>query len=179
MKIEKKNIYVIKETIIRKTLNDHYWPTEQRNFKRQKLIDANKREGWIGHFLNNGLTIEGQILISKNDYAEWPKEHKTKNINVISSELLYFEEFSFELNNPALVVRHASGLAEEFRKNIYISAKFRENADRVWAAQFFDDPESRDTMLFTIGFDRPRSRLDDEILGKIKIDALSLKGQII
>lgn len=159
--------YVIKEIIQRKSLTDYFWPVEQRTYKRKKLRDLNKREGWICNFLNKGLTLELKILISKNDYLDWPEDHRIPNLNVISSELLFYPELTISLENPVICFEHAVANAEDIRKKIYISNHFGARADNIWAAQLVD-PDNRLKMKFSMGFNRDVSTNDLETIDILK-----------
>ena len=167
MSLKFSQIFIISETILRRTIEEPFWPNEQRTYQRQKVIDQNKREGWICDFLNQGLQLDLKILIRKNDYSSWPTEHKTENVNTIKSELTFRDNIVFELPQILLKIRHRSADAEQFRKKIYISKCFGERAHQIWAAQFVD-ANDRSQMFFLLGFRRDADVEDISILTEIK-----------
>lgn len=174
MQIKFQNIYVINETITRKSLNDFFWPQETFNFVRQALTDENKREGWYCDFTNQGLSLELKILISSQDYAHWPK-NRPQNPNVVSSEVKHFAEFEIKTLEPAIRLRSPASMAETLRKKIYISSRFGEQADKMWAAQYFNST-TKDFMIYEMGFNRELQSLDIEILASIKSEISELHG---
>lgn len=175
MKLNFKNVYVISETVIRKNLESSFWPEEYRTYRRQALIDQNKREGWYCDFENHGLRLQVKIIISENDYRDWPPDHRTNNLNTIRSDLQLHDEFSIELNNIQLQIVHSPQIAEEIRKKIYLSNHFKERSDSIWAAQYFELGQ-RDQMHFAIGFKREMLQEDALNIDEIKKIALSVQG---
>lgn len=179
MKIQFQNVFIISEEICRDNLQVSFWPIEYRRFKRQKLIDENKREGWACRFLNNGLLLDSKIFIHQDDYKLWPENHKTLNINTRRSELEFFEKYEEIFSEPALVVEHPAELAENVRKKIYISERFKEQAHMVWAAQLFETREKRERMKYYLGFDREITTNDRVILKEIESGLLELRGVLV
>ncbi|MBY0554296.1 hypothetical protein K2P97_07190 [bacterium] len=175
MQINFQNIYVIDETITRKSLNDFFWPQETFNFTRQALTDQNKREGWYCEFTNNGLSLVLKILISSEDYTHWPKAQRPQNPNIVSSEVRLFPEFQIKTSEPALRLRSPASMAEILRKKIYLSSRFGESADKMWAAQYFNSP-TKDFMIYEMGFNREMQASDIEILASIKSEISELQG---
>lgn len=173
-----QQVYMISENIMRTSLKDFFWPIAQRRFGRQKLIDLNKREGWLCRFLEKGLVLEAKILISKNDYADWPNPHRTQNTNTLSSELSFHDSIEFKLSAPALKVKHPAEIAEDIRKKIYISERFGEQADLIWAAQYFEPGSDRSSMYYILGFDRKIQSSDNLIIEQIKAE-LSLLNDVV
>lgn len=176
MTLEFSDVFIISETIRRSGLTGFFWPLEQRRFGRQKLIDRNKREGWICRFLEKGLLLEAKILISKADYAEWPAQHRTQNTNTLTSELTFHEKFVFPYSSQALKVKHLAAEAEAVRKKIYISEHFAERADGLWAAQYFEAGSDRKFMYYVLGFERELNEKDLIILETIRSELLTLQN---
>ena len=176
MILEFSDVYIISEIIRRSALGDFFWPIEQRRFKRQKLIDLNKREGWICRFLENGLKLDAKILISKADYVDWPVQHRTQNSNTLASELTFHEKFEFAYSSQALKIRFPAEDAEAVRKKIYISDHFGERADEIWAAQYFEGGYDRRFMYYILGFEREIKEKDLIILETIRSELLTLKN---
>ena len=176
MTLEFSDVFIISETIRRSDLKDFFWPLEQRRFGRQKLIDRNKREGWICRFLDKGLLLDAKILISKSDYAEWPAQHRTQNSNTLTSELTFHEKFEFPYSSQALKVKHPAEAAEAVRKIIYVSEHFGDRADGLWAAQYFESGSDRKFMFYVLGFDREVNEKDLIILETIRSELLTLQN---
>lgn len=176
MTLEFSDVYIISETIRRSGLSDFFWPIEQRKFKRQKLIDLNKREGWICRFLEHGLVLDAKILVNKADYADWPEQHRTQNSNTLTSELTFHEKFEFAYSSQALKIKFPAEEAEAVRKKIYISEHFGDRADGIWAAQYFEAGNDRSFMYYILGFEREIKEKDLIILETIRSELLTLKN---
>ena len=65
-------------------------------------------------------------------------------------------------------LERAADAAEEVRKKIYISEHFKERADRLWAAQYFEKGSDRNFMYYVLGFDRELNEKDLIILETIR-----------
>lgn len=170
MKAKFYDVFIISEKIERKSTEEFFWPNEVRKFKRQKLIDQNKREGWICRFLNGGLLLEADIIISKNDYKDWPENHITPNPNITKSELNFHANFEINIANPVLHFTHAAQDAEAIRKKIYISQRFGAEAHHITAAQYFENPQNKAVMNFVLGFERSQSSSDKKVIESILSD---------
>lgn len=172
------DVYVISERIIRHDLNAYFWPSEQKNLLRESAFGANKKEGWLCNFLENGLSLDVEILISKFDYMDWPKSHRTQNTNTIKSELVFHEQIEYKLSEPVLKIKHLARDAENIRKKIYVSNRFGKNAHHIWAAQYFapdfEPAANRDYMFYALGFNRSISNDDQTILSEIMKDLSGL-----
>lgn len=178
MTLEFSDVYIISETIRRSGLKEFFWPFEQRKFARQKLIDRNKREGWICRFLEKGLMLDAKILISKADYADWPTQHRTQNSNTLTSELTFHEKFKFSYTSQVLKIKFPAEDAEIVRKKIYISEHFGVRADDIWATQYFESGSDRRFMFYLLGFDREINEKDLIILETIRSELLTLKNVV-
>lgn len=168
MKLHFQNVFIISETIRRPSLTEYFWPLEQQRFGRKKLIDLNKREGWVCHFVEKGLGLDAKLIISKEDYTEWPQQHRTLNANTIKSELTFHDQIEFEFSTPALTLQHLAADAEPVRKTVYISERYGERADGIWAAQYFPPAADRNTMYYNLGFTRETQPEDLHALNLIR-----------
>lgn len=170
MKIQFSDVYVISEIIERKSTSDFFWPTEVRKFRRQPLIDQNKREAWVCKFMNQGLLLDAKIVISKDDYQHWPQSHLTDNPNITSSHLSFHQNYELEVPTPALHFIHLGSEAEFWRKKIYISKRFGSNAHQIFATQFFQNSADKNLMNFALSFERKIDEVDLQKLQEIKLE---------
>ncbi|MFZ3229652.1 MAG: hypothetical protein WA160_05575 [Pseudobdellovibrio sp.] len=163
-----KKIGLLRHAIKRKSLNDFYWPDIYKNLKSNQLLLQRKWfEGWICNFCEKGLGLQVTYFVTKDQLENWDDDRKN-NINITTEELQFYDSYEFIIPEYQLSILHNIKEAEGVRKEVYISDKFKENADQMWAAQFFlnDDPDPR--MIYCLGFDREISDADFEIVNNLK-----------
>lgn len=176
--LEFTNVYSLEETIVRKSLDDYFWPMTERVSARESLITANKKEAWFCDFLDSGLQLDITILISEADFELWSPHYQKHNSNTKKSVLTYHQIFTFAHKAPLLAFEHKNELAEPVRKKIYVSDRFKGSADQIWAAQYFDPQKSnRAYMRYALGFNRDIVDLDRKILSEIKNDISEFTGK--
>ena len=162
-----KNTWVLRQTMERKNLQEYYWPTVYLTPKRDYyLLRRQWFEGWYCDFIGNGLKLEIIYFISESQLPNWP-ELKNNNPAVIQSELTFHPTYTFETPCAALTIIHDLENAERLRKEIYISEKFKETADHVWAAQFFLNETVDSKLLYALGFKRDLTSHDQTILADL------------
>lgn len=176
MTLEFKNIYILNETVLRKSLSSYFWPDEQKNLQREALVNLNKKEAWLCSFLEKGLRLDIKIIISKTDYANWSQVVRLQNANTVKSEFTFHDHIKYVFPEPILTIQHLAQDVEAVRKKIYVSNRFNEKAHQLWAAQYFMPASDRKYMLYMLGFNRTLLEEDEITLSKIKEDLLLLKN---
>ncbi len=168
MSLELKNIYQLKEVIVREGHDKYFWPEEFKNKNREDLILRNKKEAWFCQFLNNGLALNTEIYFKQDDFPLWKKNIKTLNPNTKFSNLEFLDSVNLSIDRPIALVRHLAKDSEFVRKRIYVSHHFLHRADQIWAAQYYAENEDRHFMYFAIGFYREIDDQDIAILDQIR-----------
>lgn len=158
------NIYIFNDVAKRESLQDYYWPSNEGLYFNEDLIVNRKwHDGWFCQFTNKGLRLDIQSILTEEQY-----QYRLVHNLGIKPELCEFRhEFQMKMNDVAVAMEFESQYIEQVRKNIYLSKLFGENANQMWAAQFFENETGAKKAKMYLGFNREITAQDLKCISEI------------
>lgn len=160
-------IIKVEQVVRRGNLTSFFWPELYKNPQREGFILKREwYEGWFCEFKNRGLELHIQYFLTDKQNSNWPTFEINPNIK--RTTLNKPGPHTIVMPPPALLFKHSAQQAEAIRKAVYLSDKFLENADAIWASQFYEEDSNASEMIYGMGFFRETSPEDIAIVNEIK-----------